>query len=62
MEVPDARDIKTAEEARQAAIDWQYSQAEEDLSYVELIEWQAYFEALAEKFDLTEEYKENGIL
>jgi hypothetical protein len=32
------------------------------LSYGELAEWQAYFSELADKFDLVEEFKENGII
>lgn len=53
---------KTAEEARQYAIDWQTWQSEQSLSYGELDEWQAVFNELAVKFDLTEEFKENGII
>jgi hypothetical protein len=52
----------TKEEARQQAIDWQTWQAEQSLSYGELAEWTGYFETLAERFDLTEEFKENGII
>jgi hypothetical protein len=55
-------DIQTADEARQKAIDWQIWQQEESLSYGELAEWQGYFEMLAEKFNLTDEFKENGII
>lgn len=53
---------KTPGEATQAAIDWQNWQSEQSLSYGELAEWQGVFEALAEKFDLTEEFTENGII
>lgn len=52
----------TAEEARQLAIDWQTWSAEQSLSYGELAEWQAHFDKLAERFGLTEEFKENGII
>lgn len=54
--------INTADEARQYAIDWQYWFGEHSLSYGELAEWQAYFYELAVKFDLIEEFKENGII
>ena len=47
-------------EARQEAIDWQNSQ--EDMSYGELAEAQAYFTELAEEHGLEEEFKENGII
>lgn len=59
---PDISKITTADEARQYAIDWQNWQSEQSLSWGELAEWQAIFETLATKFDLTEEFKENGIL
>ncbi len=54
--------IKTAEEARQEAISWQHWFSETSLSYSELSEWQNYFLKLAKKFNLTEEFAENGII
>lgn len=58
------RTITTAEEAREYAIEWQSLASEDDyqLSYSELAEWQTIFEELATKFDLVEEFKENGII
>ena len=53
--------ITTQDEARQYAIDWQNWSAEQSLSYGELAEWQAKFELLGRKFDLLEEFNENGI-
>ena len=53
---------KTLDEARQYAIDWQNWQSEQDLSYSELIEWQAVFTELADKYSLQEEFEENGII
>lgn len=53
---------KTQDEARQYAIDWQKWVAEQSLSYGELAYWQGVFLALGEKFDLLEEYRDNGIL
>lgn len=55
-------DVETAEEAQQLAIDWQQWAGEQSLSYGELSEWQGFFETLAKKFDLTDEFKENGII
>lgn len=52
---------KDAEEARQQAIEWQHWQSDQNLSWGESSEWSCYFEELAKKFDLTEEFKENGI-
>jgi hypothetical protein len=53
---------KTQEEARQYAIDWQQWASEQSLSYLELAKWGDQFTELAEKFDLTDEFKENGII
>jgi hypothetical protein len=54
--------ITTAGEATDIAIEWQHWASEQDLSYGELVEWQSYFQQLADKFDLTDEFQENGIL
>ena len=53
---------KTAEEARQYAIDWQNWQSKHELSYGELVEWQIIFEDLANNYGLYDEFKENGII
>jgi len=55
-------DIKTQEEARQYAIDWQALASEQDLSYSELVEEQNKLRTLAERFNLQDEFKENGII
>ena len=52
----------TQDEARQYAIDWQKWASEQSLSYGEVAEYHGVFLALAEKFDLVEEFKENGII
>lgn len=53
----------TQAEARQYAIDWQnWFSNNQHLSYAELANWHAIFTILAEKFDLVEEFKENGII
>lgn len=52
--------VTTEDQARNLAIDWQA--IDYDWSYGELADWQAYFEELAERFDLTDEFKENGII
>lgn len=54
--------INTAAEARDKAIEWQNWASERALSYGETAEWQAYFEKLGEEFNLTEEFRENGII
>lgn len=52
----------TQDEARQQAIEWQVDASELDLSYAELAEASDYFTRLGEKFDLLDEFKENGII
>ena len=54
--------IKTREEARQFAMDFQVWVSEQSLSYGELAEWGSILSELAERFDLVEEFKENGII
>ena len=53
--------IKTKREAQQMAINFQSWVSEENLSYSELIEYSGFFDTLGKKFNLTEEFKENGI-
>ena len=62
MIIKEVAEATTAEQARQYAIDWQSWQAEQSLSYGEVAEWQGVFKTLAEKFDLAEEFKENGLI
>ena len=62
MKVPFVNEVKNEDEARQIAIDWQDWQSEQSLSYEELSVWQSYFEKLASTFNLTEEFRENGII
>lgn len=54
--------IKTKEQAQQKAIDWQSWACGQELSWGVLIEWQEYFKELATKFDLADEFIENGII
>lgn len=62
MKIEDLKKITTAGEAQQAAVDWQAWQSEQSLSYGELAEWAGAFEELAKKYDLTDEFVENGII
>lgn len=54
--------IETVEQARNEAMVWQHEFSNTSLSYGELVEYQVYFEKLAKKFNLTGEFKENGII
>ena len=53
---------RSVDSAREQAIDWQQWISEQSLSYGELLEWAGYFETLGKKFNLTDEFKENGII
>lgn len=54
--------IKTKEEARSKAIDFQSWQSTQALSYEEVTNWVTYFSNLASKFGLVDEFSENGII
>lgn len=55
--------IKTQAEAQQYAIKWQNWASTQNLSYSELLYWQAIFEDLANKYpDIKDEFMENGII
>lgn len=61
-ELKDINEVKTEEEARQIAINFQQWQSEQSLSYEELAYFGNYFQELANKFNLVEEFKENAII
>ena len=54
--------IKSAADARQLAIEWQADASQENYDTLDLIEWHEKFIYLGKKYDLTEEFKENGII
>lgn len=56
------RNVTTKEQAREYAIDWQSWASEQSLSYSELAEWGEIFTQLGDKYGLTTELKENGII
>ena len=60
MNIKQAETIKTQEEARQFAIDWQLWSSEQNMS--ELAEWQQVLTDLALNFNLVEEFEENRII
>lgn len=55
-------EIHSVEEARQKAGDWRTWASEQDLSWEECVQWSGYFEQLALRFGLMDEFKENGII
>ena len=57
------KEIKTKEQARQYAIEWQQWANKRKIFYTsELYEWEQYFTKLGRKFGLLKEFKENGII
>lgn len=53
---------KAKNAAREKAIAWSLEASDKSYSYGELLEWQAYFEKLAKRYGLTEEFQEEGII
>jgi len=53
---------KTKEEAQQQAMDWQSNFSSKSSSWEEVIKASAHFEKVAKKFNLTAEFRENGII
>lgn len=60
MYPPKAEDVNTREGAIQLAVQWQHSEGPHTWS--ETAQWGDLFAELATKFDLTAEFKENGLL
>jgi hypothetical protein len=56
------KNIKTKEEARNIAINWQSWQSKQALSYGEIAKYQDYFRSIGIKFGLIREFKENAII
>jgi len=56
------RPIATAWQARDAAIHWQHNIADQPMSWSEVAEWGEFFAQLGERFDLTDEFRENGVI
>lgn len=55
-------EVADADEAQQIALDWQNWQSEQSLSYSELLDFAEYFGKLGERFNLKDEFNENGII
>lgn len=50
------------EKTRNMAVEWENDFYNHNYSYDELVYWQEYFERLGQIYDITEEFKENGII
>ena len=53
---------RAKERARNKAVEWQNDFCDHNYSYGELVYWQDYFERLAKRYGLVEEFRENGII
>ncbi len=62
MKNKEIKNIKSKEEARQEAINFQMWVSNESLSYGKLQEYYNYFEMLGKKFNLIKEFKKEGII
>lgn len=62
MKAPALQEVKSADEARNIAIDWSNKNGDEPMSWADTVEWMDYFDELAHKFNLTDEFKENGLI
>ena len=56
------KNVKTEDEARQQAIDWQSDFSNKSMSWADVMNAAAHFEKLGKKFNLTKEFEENGII
>ena len=54
--------ITTVDEARQIAVEYQTKTSQIPMSYGDIAEYQQYFEKLGKKFNLLDEFRENGII
>lgn len=61
-DIPEVSKVRDAGHATEIAIDYQMYAGEHSLSYGELIYFTNRLEAIAEKFGLTDEFKENGVI
>lgn len=69
MKIPKISTITTADQARDLAIEWQQWAGEQNqigdepaLFMSDLADWSDFFSKLGKKFNLTEEFSENGII
>lgn len=56
------KNIKTKGEAEDFAVEWSHWVSGQALGYGDVQKWEEYFSELTTRFDLEEEFKENGII
>ena len=54
--------MKKKEAARNEAINWQITTANDDMSTIELLNYQAHFLNIGRRYGLIREFHENGII
>lgn len=54
--------ITTQDEARQFAIDFQHWQENQKMYWSEVAEWADVFQRLADKYNLQDEFMDNGLI
>lgn len=62
MQIEKVKLASTPEEARDFAIAWQLDFENQNYDTMDLCNWASVFEELGKRFDLTDEFKENGII
>lgn len=68
MDIEKVKQAQTQEEARQFAVEWQTTWQDENpmewgsVDWKTISEWSQVFAELANRFDLMEEFLENGII
>lgn len=63
MNIPLLNTIKSADQARDLAIEWQGWQSEQALYQSEAIDWSGFWQSVVERFpELEDEFKENAII
>ena len=54
--------MEKKEAARNEAINWQITTANEDISWLELLNYQAHFLNIGRRYGLIREFHENGVI
>lgn len=62
MKLKALSDVRSRDEARSIAINFQFWFSDHSVSQAELLKYNHYFESLARKFRLSKEFRENGII
>lgn len=61
MQIPSIDSVPSREHAHSLAVEWQDWQSKQNLSWFDVMQWGDFFTEVGQKFDLLNEFKENGI-